>query len=180
LKPFRVLSGGGSSGRPLQRKQSKPSLVRAKTWPILLKPPVDAETEEARKRSAQIDKQLEADAVANRNKCTVMIPTRNAMEVMLLTDNFVTLSSRADGDEKADPAGRTESIRRQIQEEARQMVLALLGERFHRPAGEQDEKFRDDLYLRLESEDTILDPDVIQLMEELWLSAERPGTYHNM
>ncbi|KAK1755433.1 hypothetical protein QBC47DRAFT_189312 [Echria macrotheca] len=178
LKPFRVLSGG-SSGRPLQRKQSKLSLTRAKTWPTLLKLPVDAETEEARKRSAQIDKQLEADALANRNKCTVMIPAGSGLVRMLLVDGLATLSSSADGDEKADPVGRTESIRGQIQEEAREMVDILIVERCSSSTSEQDEKLRD-LFERLQNKDAILDPDVMHLMEELWESIERPGTYHNI
>lgn len=139
LKPLRLLGGkaaNNSTGR-LQSKPSKTSLPRAKTWPTLFKGVTDSEEEEARRRSAMIDKQIEEQSVASRNTCTVVIAWGRHAPNILLTDTFARLSTDGAVGRGRDLPGVAEAlnlpsiigcIRRQIQWEARKMVSAYVTE----------------------------------------------------
>jgi len=189
LKPLRLLGGkaaNNSTGR-LQSKPSKPSLARAKTWPTLFKgTAADSEEEEARKRSAMIDKQIEEQSIASRNTCTVVIAWGRHAPNILLTDTFARLSI-ADG---AVAKGRdlpgvadssniqsvTGCIRRQIAREARKMVSAYRTETMGEQEVELTKKLTDLLDGKGE-EEGLLSGKSQELMRQWdsWRSREPPG-----
>lgn len=96
LKPFRpkILMVRNQSSDELQSKKSRPSLARTKTWPLVLKNPVDPVVEEARKRSVALDRQIEADAMRERANCQVLLMFGKHESKMLLTDTAANISQR--------------------------------------------------------------------------------------
>lgn len=92
LRPFKGFLGKGHSNAESLLPPGN-SLTRTKTWPtMLLKSTVDPEIAEARKKSANIDKQIQADSAVERNKCSLMLMHGSQESKAVLADSFAALT----------------------------------------------------------------------------------------
>jgi hypothetical protein len=177
--------GRSQSDYEPQAHAPSPSISRTATWPLLLKRPIDLEAEEARKRSAHIDKQIEADSSVIRNRCSVLLLGLSCDREckMLLTDGFATLSNMSGVEEKLDPA----PIRKHLHLEAERMASIA---RDVQIVGGDDSPYVRALGDRLnDGKLQALDGEVADLITKLWSSENyrkvsswrgRPEAYDKM
>ncbi|KAK0620048.1 hypothetical protein B0T14DRAFT_223135 [Immersiella caudata] len=168
FKPFRLkglLGRVNSHGEP-QPSNDRPSLSRTKTWPMLLKP-VDPEVEEARNRSARIDKQIKADSFVHRNTCSVVLQNLlvSRESKLLLADSFAALSSASGAERKLD-SSTISAIRKRLHLEAEHM--ARLAQQIQYPSDEES-VYLDALEKKMQDGKLqVLDQDVAFLIRSLW------------
>jgi len=153
---------------------------------MLLKSNVDPQVQEARKRSALIDRQIETDAFARRNKCSVLIMSGSHEGNFLLTDSFAALSDLSGAPENLDPLGTAnpDLFRKHLLLEAKKLAwVMLLG------LGEDEPSYRRAIAEKMENADNTLDRDCAELILNLWsfdgcrkasLEEGRPEAYDKM
>ncbi|KAK4448318.1 hypothetical protein QBC34DRAFT_407201 [Podospora aff. communis PSN243] len=169
FKPFRLK---GLMGKMNSNDNARPSLSRTKTWPMILKGSIEPEVEEARKRSAVIDKQIQADSIIHRNKCSVVLQGVGISEesVFLLSDAFAALSTASGAKVMpVSPANNPGPIRKRLHGELKAMAN-IARRTYHRIPN--DELLVE--FLRALDEKTegghlqILDHEVARLINNLW------------
>jgi hypothetical protein len=148
FKPFRLK---GLVGKVSSNDNDRPSLSRTMTWPMILKGPIDPEVEEARKRSALIDKQIQADSILHRNRCSVVLQGVGVSQesVFLLSDAFAALSTASGAKGMADsPAIDPSPIKNRLHLEVE--AMARVAQQIRSPSSEElvylralEEKMRD-------------------------------------
>jgi hypothetical protein len=118
---------------------------------MILKGAIDPEVEEARKRSALIDKQIQADSILHRNRCSVVLQGVGISQesVFLLSDAFAALSTTSGAKGMPDsPTIDPGPIRKRLHLEAE--TMARVARQVRNPSDEEsvylralDEKMRD-------------------------------------
>ncbi|KAK0643294.1 hypothetical protein B0T16DRAFT_459458 [Cercophora newfieldiana] len=168
LKPFRLTSLlGRSNTSDDSPSASRPTLARTKTWPtMLLKSNIDPEVAEARKRSANIDKQIQVDSAVERKKCSLMLMHGSQEGKVVLTDSFAAVArEEADSPTVIDPSPIRESLLREAN-----MMMSIA--RQARDFGDEWLGHLDALEARTTNESLLaLDDEVVGLLMGLW-SAE--------
>ena len=180
---------GGKRTHSEQHSRPVPQLRRTTTWPVLQRNPADAEMEEARKRSARIDKQIEADSFAQRNKCTIAFLSGSYESRFLLMDAFVafsTSSSMSGASSEINLQNAVETIRGNIQSEAMYMVDV---DGVSPTPSSSDVAARTFLVEKYADGDATLDWEFAEAMERLWSSRDhrtacvrqgKPDAYNEM
>jgi len=145
--------------------------------------------EEARKRSARIDKQIEADSFAQRNKCTIAFLSGSYESRFLLMDAFVafsTSSSMSGASSEINLQNAVETIRGNIQSEAMYMVDV---DGVSPTPSSSDVAARTFLVEKYADGDATLDWEFAEAMERLWSSRDhrtacvrqgKPDAYNEM
>ncbi|KAK5661155.1 hypothetical protein OQA88_11046 [Cercophora sp. LCS_1] len=174
LRPFRLnrLLGGDQSKPQTLAEASKLPLARSRTWPTLTMA-ADPEAQEARQRSAQIDRQIEADSMKERTKCSIMLTEGSHENKVLLMETFALLSSNDGNEECRDLSTSTELVRGNIYRETQTMVEEALhpligSSTFNLNEEDTEYELAQSIGRRLSRDD--LSEDLSETLTELWSS----------